>query len=186
MRVSELAGDVDGDGRSDRVQVYGEGSDEAPGPWQVAVDLAANGRRAATITDADFDDPTQRVRVLGVAGLGGEPVVFVVVGVGASASVVGFFQLVGCELVRVLTPAQSAASYAVGATVTHLDGLRCTARGLEILSAESADGVAYSATTTPAVLAHGTITLGPGTTAEATPADLMAYGSLSCPGVEPL
>jgi hypothetical protein len=188
VRATKVTGDVDGTGAADTVTVYGTGTATAPGPWFVAVDLGAAGRRQAPIADADPDDATQDVRVLGVATAGGSPVVFAAVGTGSSATIVGLFQLVGCELVRVMTPTAGPATYAVGGTVTHLDGLRCRdGQGIDVLSAKSVDGTTYTGTTTPIMVTGGQVTAEPPTSEDAvTESELRGYGGLVCPGVETL
>jgi hypothetical protein len=189
VRRTQVKGDVDGDGRVDTVAVYGTGTANAPGPWFVSVDLTTTGLLVTPIADADPDDPNQNIRVLGVAPAGGAPAVFVAVGTGASATIVGLFQLVrGCDLVRVTTEAGAPATFTVGGTVTHLDGLRCPdGGGLDVLSARSTDGDTYAGTVTPAVVADGHVTLAPPMTVDPIAApDLSAFGALACPGVEPL
>jgi hypothetical protein len=189
VRATQGRADVDGDGTSDSVTVYGTGTDAAPGPWYVAVDVAgAIGRRQVVIADADPDDANQNILYLGVAEAGGEPVVFAVVGTGASATIVGLFQLVGCDLVRVQTETKSLVTFTVGGTVTHLNGARCRGGAdLELLQALSDDGTTYTGSSTVAVVAGGTFTAAPPTTVASIPSDeLSAYGGLDCPGVEPL
>ena len=189
VRATQGRADVDGDGTDDTVTVYGTGTDAAPGPWYVAVDVGgAIGRRQVVIADADPDDANQNIRYLGVAEAGGAPVVFAVVGSGASATIVGLFQLVGCDLVRVQTPTKSLVTFTIGGTVTHLNGARCRGgHDLELLQALSDDGTTYSGSSAVAVVAVGALTAEPPTTvASIASADLPAYGGLDCPGVEPL
>jgi len=189
VRQTHGQADVDGDGTIDTVTVYGTGTDAAPGPWYVAVDVGGTiGRRQVAIADADPDDANQRIRYLGVADVGGARAVFAAVGSGASATIVGIFQLVGCDLVRVQSPEKSIVTFTVGGTVTHLSGARCRGEhDLELLQAQSTDGTTYSGSSTAAVVAAGTFTTSaPTTVPSVAPEDLAAYGELDCPGVEPL
>lgn len=186
VRATTASADLDGDGRADTVTVAGAGSDDQPGPWQIVATLASGHRRAAPIVDADAVDLRQAVRVLGVAPVGGTPTAFVVVGSGASTSVVGLFQLVGCDLARVTIGGTRPATLAVGGTVTHLDGIRCEAGGgLTVLTATSVDGVTYSATQAAATITDGVLQLDRQPPQDLPADQLDAYGQLVCPGVQP-
>jgi hypothetical protein len=100
---------------------------------------------------------------------------------GASVDVVSLFA--GCDAAAV-TLDGSAAAFPIGGTVTHGDGLRCTAAGITALSATSDDGVTYQATTTEYRLRGATLVRGKRTAstieAQRDPDTLRAYYELSC------
>ena len=145
VAMAQAAGDVDGDGTTDRLMTYGTGSDENPAPWHVRVELGSGGGYDGEIPDAPSFAP---VRLLGAADVSeeGAAEVFVVVEPGASVALVGVFQWQGaCMLARLTGPVGAEPSlFPVGGTVTHLDGLACGGGGLNVLSATSDDGSTYA------------------------------------------
>ena len=79
---------------------------------------------------------------------------------GAAASIVGVYQVTGCNLVRLTGPGSQALSqFPIGGTVTSLGGLRCdgTAGGqrLVVMSADSNDGETYQTTEQRLQVANG-------------------------------
>lgn len=190
VRVTEGSGDVDGDGRPDAIAVYAEGAATSPGPWHLLVTLGGGqGRITATITDAVSGDAAQRTGILGASAItpGRSEALFVSVGSGASATVVGLFAASGCTLSRVaIAPGNAPAQFPIGGAVTHLNGLRCRAQQLEQLSATSVDGITYSTSIQRLVLSGSTLQpegeAQTGTLAASDPA-LADFSTLSCPGV---
>jgi hypothetical protein len=190
VRVTETSADLDGDGAMESVTVYADGTEAAPGPWHVLVTLGGGkGRIGTIVTDAATGDPNQRIELLGaspIAGGAGETL-FVTIGSGASATIVGLFAAAQCNLTRLaLAPSTAPAQFAVGGTVTHLDGLRCRDRQLEQLSATSADGVTYDTKVQRLTIGDGAlVTVGAPTTAvlRGPNPELQEFATLDCPGV---
>jgi hypothetical protein len=188
--VTEGTGDVDGDGQKDAITVYAEGSDAAPGPWHVLVTLAGGrGRLDALVTDAVQGDPSQRIGVLGASPILGGPAeqLFIAVGSGSSATIVGIFAPAACSLARLsLAGSTAPAELAVGGTVTHLDGLRCRGGQLERLSALSADGVTYETQLQRLTIRDLELQRIGGPETGTLPADdpaLQDFATITCPGV---
>ena len=177
--TAAVSADVNGDGADDVLAVRSAGA-----TYSLRVDLAGDrGSLETVIEDASGVVPA---RVLGASG----PNVFVVVDAGASATIVGIYQVDGCSLTRLATATGGPESFPIGGTVTHLDGLRCGPEGfLDVLSADSSDGETYS--TTDQRLRRGEGVLdeeGPATTGTLWVQDpaLQSYAHLDCPGVEAL
>lgn len=201
VRVTRAEGDFDGDGASDTATVYGTGTATQPSPYHLHIELAnERGRVDAAIVDAATDD-SSTVKVLGgaelsaTAGLppdGSGAEVFVQVGSGASAALVGVYQLRDCTLTRLVGPLnQQPSLFAIGGSVTHLDGLRCDGASggqrLVVLSATSDDGITYKATETRLqVEADHFNSLEPATssTVDASDPRLRSFSNLDCPGVQ--
>ncbi|HEV3227290.1 MAG TPA: hypothetical protein VGZ52_10660, partial [Acidimicrobiales bacterium] len=153
----------------------------------------------AVIVDGATDD-NQVVKALGGAdvtssagrppdGSGAEA--FVQIGSGASDSLVGVFQLVGCTITRLVGPQGNAPStFPIGGSVTHLDGVRCdgTAGGERLvqLSATSSDGLTYDTKETRLEVVNGKLTpANPPITGvlDAHDPRLQAFSALNCIGV---
>jgi hypothetical protein len=201
INVTHADGDFNGDKTTDTLTVYGTGNASQPSPYHVQIELGASGGTVdAVIADAATDD-NQVVKALGGADItasaglppdGSGAEAFVQVGSGASASLVGVFQLIGCSLTRLVGPQGTEPSlFAIGGSVTHLDGLRCdgTAGGQRLvhLSAASNDGIAYDTKETRLQVQAGKFTpLGPPITATVDGGDpaLQAFSALDCPGVQ--
>jgi len=199
VRVTTAHADIDGNHRDDTLTVYGTGTDSAPAPYHLHVDLGSGAGAADTvITDADPTGVTS-VKALGgsdiTASSGGPPdgsgdEAFVTIGAGASATLVAVFQLRDCHLTRLTGPnSAQPAAFAIGGSVTHLDGLRCdgSAGGVRLvqLSAESDDGVTYH-TTESRLLVDGGQFVVTGTVNDSIAANdprLQPFSSLDCPGV---
>jgi hypothetical protein len=117
---------------------------------------------------------------------------FVQVGSGASASLVGVFQLIGCSLTRLVGPLGTGASlFPIGGSVTHLDGLRCdgTAGGQRLveLSATSNDGLTYDTKETRLQVQGGAFSpIGApiANSVDGNNPSLQAFSALDCPGVQ--
>jgi hypothetical protein len=203
IRVSQAAGDFDGDGTPDTLVVYGTGTEDAPAPYVIRIDLGAgHGSVETTIVDA-ATDPIQNVKALGgsdVSARSGRPddgsgaEAFVAVGSGASTFLVGLYQLTACHLVRLATAGGSTpAELPVGGTVTHLSGVRCdTASGgarLVQVSAESTDGVTYTTSEQAFDVTDGKLVAASppvAGTLGANDPDLSRFSGLDCSGVSPI
>lgn len=200
VNVTSAEGDFDGDGSTDTLTVYGTGSASQPSPYHVHMDLGAvNGSADAPIVDAATDG-AQVVKALGgaeisaSAGLppdGSGVEAFVVIGSGASDTLVGVFQLTNCTITRLTGPQGNApSSFPIGGSVTHLDGLRCdgSAGGqrLVVMSATSDDGFTYQTKETRLQVASGHLTPDPPVTdtIDAQDPRLQAFSSLDCQGVQ--
>jgi hypothetical protein len=203
IRVSQAPGDFDGDGTPDTLVVYGTGTDDAPAPYIVRVELGnGNGSVETAIVDA-ATDPIQNVKALGgsdVSARAGRPddgsgaEAFVAVGSGASTFLVGLYQLTACHLVRLASAGGSTpAEMPVGGTVTHLSGVRCesTSDGARLVqvSAESTDGVTYTTSQQPFDVTDGKLVPASppvaGTLSGNDP-DLPRFSGLDCSGVSPI
>ncbi|MEX2418838.1 MAG: hypothetical protein WD652_00520 [Acidimicrobiia bacterium] len=135
--VTSVLGDFDGvGGASDLLIAYHDGDGDSF--VQVALDYGY-------AAELPVEGPA---RAYGTRDFGGvaEHVGFAAVSAGASTEFVGFFHLDGCELRLAGFDGGGDAVFGVGGSVTHLDGIRCTADGLEIRSATSADGVSWEYT----------------------------------------
>jgi hypothetical protein len=199
--VSHAGADLDGDGITDAVTVYGTGTITQPSPYHVQVGLAdSRGTVDTVIADAATDN-NQVVKALGGADItasaglppdGSGAELFIDVGSGASDHLVGVFQLIGCSLARLTGPQGAQLSlFAIGGSVTHLDGLRCdgTAGGQRLvqLSATSNDGVSYDTTETRLQVQAGAFSVldSPITkTINSNDPQLQGFSDLNCPGVQ--
>lgn len=181
--------DVDGDGRPDTVTTYAVGDQPDP---RSHIRLQRSGAPGGEV-DAEVRDDLglgggQLVRVLGASSIGGPgATIFVQLGRGASTSFVGLFGLDGCTLGPV-APAGGQSALAIGGSVTHLSGVRCTGAGLEVATFASDDGQTYTGTVQAYRRAGLTLVAdGPPTprTLSADDPDFDALTSLRCDGVQP-
>ncbi len=118
--------DVDADGLADTVRSYTVSASPSAGDWHLRVELAAGGGVDLALP---FDPAPAGVTVLGGAYIGSNvdpgpegarPAIFMTVGAGASASIVGLYRLVGCSLMPV-----TLGEFPVGGGVMHTEHLRC-------------------------------------------------------------
>jgi hypothetical protein len=118
-------GDVDGDGADDEMVVY-----RAAGSWWLNVELDYGWSTEIPLTG-------MVARAVEIVDLGvSEQVMIAQTDAGASVEIYGFFALQSCGVVHVTdgnTGLESA--FPIGGTVTHLDGLTCTADGIRTTSA---------------------------------------------------
>lgn len=133
--VQSQTADLDGDGVDDTIRSYR--LDEAE--WHLNVALARGGGADLRVTTYD----NSVVSVLGGADVDGDGAdeLWARTGQGASATIIGFARLVGCELVRVTGPGGEPAELPVGGSVGTASGVECDAR-----VDPSADLTTYTAT----------------------------------------
>jgi len=121
--VTGAVADFDGDGASDQITVYATGI--ASDPWHVRVDTAAGesldssmgpdvltGANVGPLGGADAD------------GDGASDELFIVIGAGASSTIVGIYNRVGCEIAPV-TLNGSRVGFPVGGSIGNIGGLEC-------------------------------------------------------------
>jgi hypothetical protein len=117
--------DVDADGSLDTVRSYTASSSPGAGDWHLRVELAGGGGDDLTLP---FDPAPAGVEVLGGAYIGStvdpgpegtRPAIFTTVGAGASATIIGLYRLVGCDLQSM------GEEFPVGGGVMHTEHLRC-------------------------------------------------------------
>lgn len=118
--------DVDADGFADTVRSYTVSASPSAGDWHLRVDLAAGGGVDHALP---FDPAPAGVTVLGGSYIGStvdpgpegaRPAIFMTVGAGASASIIGLYRLVGCSLQPMAN-----GEFPVGGGVIHTEHLRC-------------------------------------------------------------
>ncbi len=183
--VTEVAADVDGDGRDDRVASYRR----ADGTGRLGVELAAGGTAAVDASDAGGLEGPTPPRALGGADLGGDgETVLAVTSAGASVVVVGLFQFVECSLARVTAPSGQTFALPVGGGVTHADGISCAGGELVARSAMSSDGETFATEDTHYRVDGNTLVEIRSTRGTlARPGDAAAldrYSTLDCPTLE--
>ena len=201
VNVTHAAGDFNGDKTTDTLTVYGTGTTAQPSPYHVQIELGdSKGTVDTVIADAATDN-NQVVKALGGADItsstglppdGSGAEAFVQVGQGASDRLVGLFQLIGCSLTRLVGPQGLQPSlFAIGGSVTHLDGLRCdgSAGGQRLvqLSATSSDGITYDTKETRLQVQDGKFSvLGTPITGSRASGDpgLQPFNVLDCLGVQ--
>jgi hypothetical protein len=201
INVTHTDGDFNGDATIDTLTVYGTGTTTQPSPYHAQIELGdSKGNVDTAVSDAATDN-NQVVTALGGADItasaglppdGSGAEAFVQVGSGASDHLVGVFQLIGCSLTRLVGPQGAQPSlFAIGGSVTHLDGVRCdgTAGGQRLvqLSATSIDGINYDTKETRLQVQDGKFTvLGTPITATVDGRDpsLQGFSTLDCPGVQ--
>lgn len=118
--------DVDADGALDTVRSYTASGSPGAGDWHLRVELAGGGGDDLTLP---FDPAPAGVEVLGGAYVGSSvdpgpegtrPAIFATVGAGASATIIGLYRLVGCDL-----QPMAGGEFPVGGGVMHTEHLRC-------------------------------------------------------------
>ena len=118
--------DVDADGFADTVRSYTVSASPSAGDWHLRVELAAGGGVDHALP---FDPAPAGVTVLGGSYIGStvdpgpegaRPAIFMTVGAGASASIIGLYRLVGCSLQPMAN-----GEFPVGGGVIHTEHLRC-------------------------------------------------------------
>ena len=133
-----VPGDVDGDGRSDRVAVAVDESTDPVCRAFVAVRLAGSGTTYSAVLDASAVPPAGMTgQVIGLPDLGDDPGAEVVVDTQSMAdgALAQMFTLTRSGLVRWASPAFEDGNFVVqGVGVTEPRGAACTADGSLVLS----------------------------------------------------
>ncbi len=179
--------DLDGDGDTDVMTVYGLGPESSPTAWRIRVETAA-GEAFDSPLDADVSGLAP-ITAVGGGDIDGDGTdeLFSVVGAGASATIVAIHTRDGCDLVP-LTVGAAPAQFPVGGSVGSMGGLTCTEERTLIEWSGSADFDAgdgtYDITGRQYRLADGAlIKLGDlAFTAKLTDPDFV-YGELTCHGL---
>lgn len=129
---AELDGLAGGDGALAHVAADG---------WRLRVDLGDGGAADELLATA----PSDVARVLSAADLDGDGTdeLWVQVGTGAAVTIVGLYDLDGCDIEPVLVDGVPA-EFAVGGTVLLLQGLACGESDVTHLGATSDDGLTYA------------------------------------------
>lgn len=118
--------DLDVDGRADVVTTYAAVERPGRGDWRLRVELGRGGGSELVVAE---DPAPGAVTVLGSARLGlvaqAEPVLFVWTSSGASARSVTLFALDGCQLSPLTRQSGGEATFLVGGSAAHQEGVRC-------------------------------------------------------------
>jgi hypothetical protein len=135
-------GDVDGDGTDDTIEVVHTDSDE----WFLWVTFGSGeGQAMGPVVGSGAIAGAQLVGAADVQG-DGPAEVFVHVGSGASAAVIGLFTVSGCEVVPI-TFDGAPSGFPVGASIGAISGLQCGPEGtIFAYAGASSDGTAYDVT----------------------------------------
>jgi hypothetical protein len=136
--VDDEQADVDGDGAADSLTSYLGANNQ----WHLRAQLAAGGGVDVTVPAA----APGVVTVVGGADIDGQPgaEILVSVGVAQQGNLVAFYKLENCQLVRLEAPDGSPSAFAVGATDTTAQGLKCQPPELLVLQAVTEDGQHFS------------------------------------------
>lgn len=115
--ITEVEGDVDGDGTDDELRSYRLGEE-----WHIQVELAADGG-----SDVVVDTFGSAAAVVGGADVDGDgrDELWARVGSGASTTIVALAQLVDCELRWVADETGARAEMPVGGSVGTVSGVEC-------------------------------------------------------------
>lgn len=132
--ITRSEGDFDGDGRLDEVEVYLSGGEwwartTFDSGYAAEVSLG-NGAIAYAVGGLDLDDSGDEF--------------LVVIGSGASATIVGIYTMAGCELVSVVDGAGAPVAIPVGASAVNQSGLRCIPGvGIDVFTQTTSDGITH-------------------------------------------
>lgn len=174
--LTSVGADVDGDGVADLLSTYVV---PAEARWHVRIEFGAGGSADATITDSGMVTPARPIGGHDVDGDGTDEA-FVTVGSGASAVLVGLYDVAGCALTRV-TVGPDPAVFPVGATVGNVSGLSCDGVGdLDRLFAQQVAADLYEGGFEPFTLSGAALTAGIGDGATFTAAEAGALADLDC------
>lgn len=171
--------DVDGDGEADLLSSRTTGTDT----WRLDVELARGG--AAALELQTFGGP---VGVVGGADVDGDGAgeIWARTGAGASTTILGLFQVDGCELAQVTFGTGGTADLPVGGSVGTSSGVECSDDGglLAFTATYLSDGSddRYQVETVAYELDGSTLVAGERTTTEiaATDPEFVRYTSFSC------
>jgi hypothetical protein len=134
--VASVGAEVDGLAGDDTA--YAHLADDG---WHLRIDLGDGGATDELLATA----PADVARVLRARDLDGDGTdeLWVQVGTGAAATIVGLYDVDGCDLEPVLADG-APAEFAIGGTVLLLQGLACGESDVTHLGATSEDGVTYA------------------------------------------
>lgn len=173
---TSIGADVDGDGLADVLITYIVPSEAR---WHVRVEFGAGGSDDLTIVDSDMATPSRPIGGHDVDGDGTDEA-FVTVGSGASAVLVGLYDVTACGLTRV-TIGTDPAVFPIGATVGNVSGLACNVVGdLDRLFAQRVAEDVYEGGFEPFTLTGSVLTSGFGDGAGFSAAEAGALATLDC------
>jgi len=168
--------DFDSDGLTDVLSTYVVPSEAR---WHVRVDFGAGGSDDAAIVDSNMVASARPIGGHDVDGDGTDEA-FVTVGSGASAMLVGLYDIAACGLTRV-TIGTVPAVFPIGATVGNVSGLACNVVGdLDRLFAQQVATDDYEGGFEPFTLAGSVLTGGFGDGASFTAAEAGDLATLDC------
>ncbi|MFN2503785.1 MAG: hypothetical protein ABR540_06055 [Acidimicrobiales bacterium] len=179
--VTSGQADVNGDGRTDTVEVYRTGPPDEIASWHLRAELGGGGG-ADLVLQGDEPGPAA-VALVGPARVNGDASdeIWLRVGSGASTTLLGLFVFRACQL-EAATLGGLQAVFAVGGGVRFRSGLECTDAGLAVYEAEGEGSPAYTGTTTVHRLNGATLTAGDGEPLSYNVADPASgrYGTFTC------
>lgn len=174
-----IAADLDADGAADDVSTYFVPSD---GRWHIRVEWGGGGASDEVITDSGGLAPASPIGAHDV-DRDGTPELFARVGSGASAVLIGLYDIAQCELTRATINGE-AASFPVGATIQNISGLSCGPVGdLDRLFAQFVSDDNFEGGVEPFALNGAELTPGFGDGATFTGEEAAALAVFDCGGL---
>ncbi len=168
--------DLDGDGLADLLSTYIVPSEAR---WHVRVEFGAGGSDDVQIVDSNMVGAARPIGGHDVDGDGTNEA-FVTVGSGASALLVGLYDVAACGLTRVTVGADPAV-FPIGATIGNVSGLACNVVGdLDRLFAQQVATDEYEGGFEPFTLTGSVLTPGLGDGASFSGAEAAALATLDC------
>jgi hypothetical protein len=177
--ATSVSADFDADGLADTLSTYLVPFEAR---WHVRVEFGAGGSDDASIADSDMVAPARPIGGHDVNG-DGTLEAFVTVGSGASAVLVGLYDVAACGLTRITVGADPAV-FPIGATVGNVSGLSCNGVGdLDRVFAQQVGPDEYEGGFEPYSLAGSVLTAGFGDGAGFTADEAAALATLDCGGL---
>ncbi len=174
--ATSIGADFDGDGLADVLSTYIVPSEAR---WHVRVEFGAGGSDDVQIVDSNMATPARPIGGHDVDGDGTNEA-FVTVGSGASAVLVGLYDVAACGLTRITIDADPAV-FPVGATIGSVSGLACDVVGdLDRLFAQQVAEDEYEGGFEPFTLTGSVLTSGFGDGAGFSAAEAAALATLDC------
>lgn len=163
LGLTEDTGDVDGDGEDDLVQSFGP--DEEGDEVTLLVELAAGGGARTTVAH-DRGFPAALLGLAKVEELDDRELLWLRVGAGASATVLGLYWFDRCTLAPVALPNGDPFQVAVGGSVGSVAGAECGSRfdpqaDLIVYEGRRLEDGQYEVTSTEHRYASGVLTTSP-------------------------